>query len=202
MRSSQGRGVTVCCTVFQVVRLMAVAAVVPVAASPLSSAAPPTMLPSPAARSHRFSFAFNDDRFSDRILCIAQVTGGEHKSHIASLDEAEGDDSKRSNKPASAVLRRLHVSSILLASDSRFFKAMLTNGFEETQSKEIQVKVFLFLSLFFCGDVISVLGLGARRGRGGARGDASAVLVHGRVYEYHHWHDMCNFRRSATVATR
>ena len=64
---------------------------------------------------------------------------GEQKLSSQEITSLDGADN--STMPGGVVLRRLHVSSILLASDSRFFKAMLSNGMMESQSKEIQLEV-------------------------------------------------------------
>lgn len=93
------------------------------------------MSSSEASSTYRFSFAFNDERFNDRVLVLTKKAL-QFQSAVStplSLDELE--------PPIGMVVRRLHVSSILLASESTFFKAMLTNGMMESQSKEIELEV-------------------------------------------------------------
>lgn len=51
-------------------------------------------------------------------------------------------DGDNNHASSDLVVCRLNVNSVVLASDSRFFKAMFTNGMLESQSKEIRLEVF------------------------------------------------------------
>ena len=66
-------------------------------------------------------------------------------SQVRGLDE---DDSKAESATASSspdsslpVIRKLHVSSVILAADSAFFKALLSNGMRESREREIRLEV-------------------------------------------------------------
>lgn len=84
----------------------------------------------------RFVFAFDNPSFSDRVLLLVREPGAkqqqDQKRSIAALDEDVLDNT---------TLRRLHVNAMLLASESRFFRALLSNGMKETEQKEIRLVV-------------------------------------------------------------
>ena len=82
----------------------------------------------------QFAFAFDDPKWSDRIICL--VVKESKQGNKGTLFLSDG---------GCTVLRRIHVSSVILASESQFFKTLLTNGMRETQSKEIQIQVCSFL---------------------------------------------------------
>jgi len=95
---------------------------------------------------------FDDERFSDKILCFV-LPSNSSSSVAESHDEGEGinlspiaEESQpqgidQEPRTARQVVRRIHVSSMLLASSSRFFEAMFSSGMKESNQKELEIQV-------------------------------------------------------------
>lgn len=86
---------------------------------------------------HCFGFAFQDERFSDRVLCLT-FPGGQTSGNLAGLEDT-GE-----SKDGPLVCRRIPVNSLPLAAASPFFKTLLTNGMRETSEREITLQVLPF----------------------------------------------------------
>ena len=97
-----------------------------------------------------FAFGFDNPQVSDRVL-ILQL----HDSNKG-LDEKRRNNKlgKLLSKPVKSLdgndefpllgmnaLRKLHISTMVLASQSPVFKTMLTNGMKESNSKEVVLEV-------------------------------------------------------------
>jgi len=97
---------------------------------------------------------FDDERFSDKILCFVLPSNssssvaeshdegeGINLSPIAEESQPQGIDQEPRSGTARQVVRRIHVSSMLLASSSRFFEAMFSSGMKESNQKELEIQV-------------------------------------------------------------
>jgi hypothetical protein len=88
------------------------------------------------ASSSEFSFAFNNEDFSDRTLVLrAPEAKGEAKNRgqkrkAESLEEEEQES-----------VKRLKVNSMLLSARSEFFQALFTNKMKDRTEKELLMEV-------------------------------------------------------------
>ena len=80
-----------------------------------------------------FAFGYNNEKFSDRILSLIQSP----QSNLFPISLEENDSILAGER----VIKHIHVSSILLASESRFFLALMSNGMLESEAKEIKLQV-------------------------------------------------------------
>ena len=113
------------------------------------------------------AFAFDDEAFSDRTLVLfsngprLSLDAGESDSDGPPMKKRKGKR-KRDTDVESVkyhVVKKLLVSSVVLASQSPVFKAMLMNGMKESKQNKIRLEVkwcFIldFVNGFFsCGNV-------------------------------------------------
>jgi hypothetical protein len=82
-----------------------------------------------------FSFAFNNEKFSDRVLVLsppdakAPVKKHGKKRKAESLDEEE------------SVFKKLKISSVVLAAQSEFFQALFSGEMKDSKENEVQLAV-------------------------------------------------------------
>ncbi|ETO24136.1 hypothetical protein RFI_13020 [Reticulomyxa filosa] len=98
-----------------------------------------------------FSFAFQSQIFSDRVLILRDSSSTEEQAEATSqvnvphtengTEESKGlDDDLTTSVSTQGKEKLIPVNSIILAKGSHFFRALLTSEFQEKSSKEIVIE--------------------------------------------------------------
>jgi len=94
---------------------------------------------------------FNDPRYSDKVLCLTLPPTPNVPKDLESKEpsvlpigaerSSVQPDSNQEPEPAREVVKKLHVSSVVLSCASRFFAASFASGMSESKEKEFHFQV-------------------------------------------------------------